>query len=133
MRLEKLRQVDLNLLIIFAVRPTIAQLTGSLSPVPLAVSVLGSRCLLHSGGLRSEPHADRKLSAAEAIERKRTPTVLEFDDLLGGRWGSKNPLPNFGNCRGLRGRLFDANSHFSDDSLRADALGSMRPLQALAE
>ena len=28
---------------------------------------------------------------------------------------------------------FDANSHFSDDSLRVDALGSMRPLQALAE
>jgi hypothetical protein len=27
----------------------------------------------------------------------------------------------------------DANSHFSDDSLRADALASMRQLQGLAE
>ncbi len=31
----------------------------------------GQRCLMHSGGLRSEPHVDRKLSAAEAVESKR--------------------------------------------------------------
>jgi hypothetical protein len=30
-------------------------------------------CLLHSGGPRSEPHVDRKLSAAEAMEKKRIP------------------------------------------------------------
>ena len=29
----------------------------------------GERCVLHSGGLRSEPHVDRKLAAIEAIER----------------------------------------------------------------
>src|SRR5882762_248207 len=28
-------------------------------------------CLLHSGGLRTEPHLDWKLSAAEAIEANR--------------------------------------------------------------
>ncbi len=33
----------------------------------------GRRCLLHSGGLRSEPHVDRKLAAAEAIETRRIP------------------------------------------------------------
>jgi len=32
----------------------------------------GERCLLHSGSTRSDPHLDRKLSAAEAIESKRT-------------------------------------------------------------
>ncbi|MGC2890066.1 MAG: hypothetical protein WB627_13425 [Candidatus Acidiferrum sp.] len=31
----------------------------------------GESCLLHSGGTRSEPHVDRKLAAAEAIEEKR--------------------------------------------------------------
>ncbi len=33
----------------------------------------GERCLLHSGAPRSEPHVDRKFSAAEAIETKRIP------------------------------------------------------------
>jgi len=33
----------------------------------------GERCLLHSGAPRTEPHLDRKLSAAEAIETKRIP------------------------------------------------------------
>jgi hypothetical protein len=32
---------------------------------------VGERCLLHSGGPRSEPHVDRKLAAAEATENKR--------------------------------------------------------------
>jgi hypothetical protein len=31
----------------------------------------GHLCGLHSGGLRFEPHLDRKLSAIEAVERKR--------------------------------------------------------------
>jgi len=34
---------------------------------------VGERCLLHSGAPRSEPHIDRKLSAVEAVETKRTP------------------------------------------------------------
>ena len=35
----------------------------------------GKRCLLHSGALRSEPHIDRRLYAAEEIEMKRIPRV----------------------------------------------------------
>jgi len=31
----------------------------------------GKRCERYSGALRKEPHVDRKLSAVEAIERKR--------------------------------------------------------------
>ncbi len=31
----------------------------------------GNRCLSYSGGLRTEPHIDRKLSAIEAVETKR--------------------------------------------------------------
>jgi len=31
----------------------------------------GRRCRLHSGALRSEPHIDTKLCAAEAVEAKR--------------------------------------------------------------
>jgi len=30
----------------------------------------GQRCLLHSGGPRTEPHIDRKLAAIEAVETK---------------------------------------------------------------
>jgi len=33
----------------------------------------GKACLLHSGSPRTEPHLDRRLSAAEAIETKRIP------------------------------------------------------------
>jgi hypothetical protein len=40
-------------------------------PCPTCGVGAGARCLLHSGGPRSEPHVDRKLSAADAIERKR--------------------------------------------------------------
>ena len=31
----------------------------------------GKRCLLHAGGLRLEPHIDRKLRAIEAVESRR--------------------------------------------------------------
>ena len=37
----------------------------------------GHRCLLQAGGARIEPHTDRKLIAAEAIERKKKPVVDE--------------------------------------------------------
>jgi predicted RNA-binding Zn-ribbon protein involved in translation (DUF1610 family) len=40
-------------------------------PCPMCGVAAGERCLLHSGGLRQEPHIDRKLSAAEAIDAKR--------------------------------------------------------------
>jgi hypothetical protein len=39
-------------------------------PCPTCGVAAGQRCVLHSGGLRSEPHVDRKLSAIEATERK---------------------------------------------------------------
>jgi hypothetical protein len=39
-------------------------------PCPTCGVAAGKRCVLHSGGLRLEPHVDRKLSAIEAIERK---------------------------------------------------------------
>jgi len=33
----------------------------------------GMPCLLHSGGLRNDPHIDRKLDAIEAVETRRIP------------------------------------------------------------
>ena len=40
-------------------------------PCPTCGVAAGARCLLHSGARRTEPHVDRKLSAADAIERTR--------------------------------------------------------------
>jgi hypothetical protein len=31
---------------------------------------VGERCVLHSGGLRSEPHVELKLAAIETIEKR---------------------------------------------------------------
>ena len=39
-------------------------------PCPTCGVAAGMRCLLHSGGLRTEPHLERKLSAIEAIKGK---------------------------------------------------------------
>jgi len=39
-------------------------------PFPTCGVGVGERCVLHSGGPRSEPHVDRKLAAAVAIERE---------------------------------------------------------------
>jgi len=33
-------------------------------------AAIGEPCELHTGALRSEPHRDRKLSAADAVESK---------------------------------------------------------------
>jgi len=38
---------------------------------PTCGAIAGERCSLHSGAPRSEPHVDRKLSAAEAVESRR--------------------------------------------------------------
>jgi hypothetical protein len=41
---------------------------------PICGVASGHRCLLQSGGLRNEPHTERKLIAAEAVtKRKRDP------------------------------------------------------------
>jgi hypothetical protein len=39
-------------------------------PCPTCGVAAGMRCVLNSGGPRSEPHVDRKLAAAEALEAK---------------------------------------------------------------
>ena len=39
-------------------------------PCPTCGSGVRRRCVLHSGGLRSGPHLERKFLAAEAIEKK---------------------------------------------------------------
>ena len=49
---------------------TSAQLSSV--PCPTCGVGPGQRCVLHSGGPRSEPHVDRKLSAAEAMENQRS-------------------------------------------------------------
>ena len=40
-------------------------------PCPTCSVFPGQRCLLSSGGLRSEPHVDRKLAAMEALEQQK--------------------------------------------------------------
>ncbi len=40
-------------------------------PCPTCGAAIKEACELHTGALRSEPHRDRKLSAAEAVEAKR--------------------------------------------------------------
>src|SRR5712671_6723587 len=48
-------------------------------PCPTCLAAPGKRCLLHSGAPRSQPHVDRKLTAAEAIEMKRIPRGPDID------------------------------------------------------
>ena len=42
-------------------------------PCPTCGVDAGEDCVLHEGGLRSDPHIDRKLDAFAAIEGKSTP------------------------------------------------------------
>jgi hypothetical protein len=42
-------------------------------PCPICGVYAGPSCILYSGDLRSGPHVDQKLAAAEAIEEKRSP------------------------------------------------------------
>jgi hypothetical protein len=44
-------------------------------PCPTCGVDAGKECILHAGGLRPDPHIDRKLDAAEAMEAKRTGTA----------------------------------------------------------
>jgi hypothetical protein len=41
-------------------------------PCPTCGVVAGQRCVLYSGGLRRGPHLERKLSAAEAVAKKKS-------------------------------------------------------------
>jgi hypothetical protein len=56
-------------------------------PCPTCGVAAGARCLLHSGAPRMEPHVDRKLSAADAIERKRSRREDGIDERLHVRNG----------------------------------------------
>jgi hypothetical protein len=40
-------------------------------PCPICGVYAGQRCVLHSGGPRTEPHVDRKLLAMEPVELKK--------------------------------------------------------------
>ena len=74
-------------LLLYPARMKIKELTRrQLSSVscPTCGVAAGESCVLHSGGPRSEPHVDRKLSAAEAVKTKRIPR---------GAGQSINPLP----------------------------------------
>jgi hypothetical protein len=46
-------------------------------PCPTCGVAVGQRCLLYSGAVRQEAHIDRKLCAAEAIERKKNRESLQ--------------------------------------------------------
>jgi hypothetical protein len=47
-------------------------------PCPTGRAATGDACELHMGALRTEPHRDRKLSAAEAVETiQQTTTALK--------------------------------------------------------
>jgi hypothetical protein len=46
-------------------------------PCPSCGAATGHLCELHSGALRVEPHLDRKLAAAEAVETKRMHVASE--------------------------------------------------------
>jgi hypothetical protein len=41
-------------------------------PCPTCGSAAKKRCVLHSGGLRSEPHVERKFLAIDAIATRST-------------------------------------------------------------
>jgi hypothetical protein len=41
-------------------------------PCPTCGAALEEGCALHTGARRTEPHRDRKLSAAEAVETKES-------------------------------------------------------------
>ncbi len=74
--LSVLNRTVLHLVLSHGIQMRMSDLTSKqlLSvPCPTCGVRSGERCLLHSGALRSEPHVDRKLSAAEAIEVKRIP------------------------------------------------------------
>jgi hypothetical protein len=46
-------------------------------PCPICGAAKEDACELHTGALRNEPHRDRKLSAAEAVETKPEETSTE--------------------------------------------------------
>ena len=59
--------------------------TKQLSSVecPTCGVAAGMRCLRYSGGLRSEPHIYRKLSALETVEKKPFPSLLGLSRMSG--------------------------------------------------
>jgi hypothetical protein len=45
-------------------------------PCPTCGAATEEACELHTGALRNEPHRDRKLSAAEAVEKRELSHVV---------------------------------------------------------
>src|SRR5712664_3519954 len=54
-------------------------------PCPTCGVAIGQNCLRHSGGLRAEPHLDRKLVAAEALDDARA-GVQSLAELWPGKY-----------------------------------------------
>jgi hypothetical protein len=68
------KRTDFELVFSYPDRMKVSDLTPeqlSSVPCPTCGVAARERCLLHSGTPRTEPHLERKLSAAEAIEKKR--------------------------------------------------------------
>ena len=69
------KRTDFELVFSYADGMKMSDLTPEqLSSVPCPTCGVGAGepCLLHSGSPRTEPHLERKLSAAEAMEKKST-------------------------------------------------------------
>jgi hypothetical protein len=54
-------------------------------PCPICEAAAGNPCVFHSGVLRSEPHLDRKILAADSLETKRTQRVTPEAHSLSSR------------------------------------------------
>jgi len=54
-------------------------------PCTTCGAAIGEACELNTGDLRIEPHRDRKLSAAEAVETKAATAEIELDGCVSVR------------------------------------------------
>ncbi|MGB2622009.1 MAG: hypothetical protein WA857_09305 [Candidatus Acidiferrum sp.] len=54
-------------------------------PCPICEVAAGNPCMFHSGVLRSEPHLDRKILAADVLETKRTQRTTPEANSLSSR------------------------------------------------
>jgi len=68
-RIEQLTAVDGRIIVVVKSKELTAK---QILCVPCATcgAAVKEPCELHTGALRSEPHRDRKLSAADAVERR---------------------------------------------------------------
>jgi len=77
-------------------------------PCPSCLVAVGKGCVLYLGGLRSGPHLVRKLSAIDALERKRAHLVhLSRFALWARAWLLERPGQDFD--KHLTGLRLDGN------------------------